>query len=148
MPLPAFTESGDLPVDIHEASLDEAVARFGTGSDRRKTLAGWLECVYETAMKTGQLARFIIFGSFVTSKSEPNDVDVFMIMDDNFDMQSLQDESRLLFADHTTAQDRFGASVFWMRRFAAFGSEREAIADWQIKRDGTRRGIVEIVVNP
>jgi hypothetical protein len=90
------------------------------------------------------LARFVVFGSFVTAKGEPNDVDVFMIMDDIFDMGSLDGESRLLFVDHGSAQDHFGASVFWMRRMAAIGGEQAAIEDWQVKRDGTERGIVEI----
>jgi hypothetical protein len=39
----------------------------------------------------------------------------------------------------------FGASVFWVRRLAALGGEEQAIAGWQIKRDGKFRGIVEIV---
>ena len=80
----------------------------------------------------------------MTDKLEPNDVDVFMIMDDNFEMGSLVGEPRLLFADHGTAQDCFGASVFWMRRMAAISGEQTAIEDWQIRRDGTERGIVEI----
>ena len=67
-----------------------------------------------------------------------------MIMDDDFDMGSLVGEPRLLFVDHGTAQHRFGASVFWIRRMAAIGGEQAAIEDWQIKRDGTERGIVEI----
>lgn len=67
-----------------------------------------------------------------------------MIMDDNFDTGSLVDESRLLFVDHGTAQDHFSASVFWMRQMAAIGGVQAAIEDWQIKRDGTERGSVEI----
>ena len=43
------------------------------------------------------------------------------------------------------AQAHFGASVFWLRRLAALGGEEQAIAGWQIKRDGTCRGIIEIV---
>jgi len=39
----------------------------------------------------------------------------------------------------------FGASVFWLRRLAALGGEEQTIAGWQIKRDGTCRGIIEIV---
>ncbi|MCH8044698.1 MAG: hypothetical protein IID44_13370 [Planctomycetes bacterium] len=144
MPLPEFTESGDLPAGVHEASLVEIVARFGTGSDRRKPLALRLERIHQIASQTGCLVRFVVFGSFVTDKPEPNDVDIFMIMDDNFDMGSLVGEPRLLFVDHGTAQDHFGASVFWMRRMAAIGGEQAAIEDWQIKRDGTERGIVEI----
>ena len=53
-------------------------------------------------------------------------------------------EPRLLFTDRGTAQDHFGASVFWMRRMAAIGGEQTTIEDWQIKRDGTERGIIEI----
>lgn len=144
MPLPEFNETGDLPTGVHGASLADAVARFGTGSDRRKLVSRRLERIYRIAAQTGHLARFVVFGSFVTAKHEPNDVDVFMIMDDNFDMGSLVGEPRLLFVDHGTAQDHFGASVFWMRRMAAIGGEQSAIEDWQIKRDGTERGIVEI----
>ena len=32
-----------------------------------------------------------------------------------------------------------------MRRLAAFGDEEKAIEDWQVKRDGGQRGIVEII---
>ena len=146
MPLPEFNEAGDLPTGVHDASLAESVARFGRGYDRRKLLARRLERIHQIASQTGHLARFVVFGSFVTDKHEPNDVDVFMIMDDNFDMGSLVGEARLLFADHGVAQDHFGCSVFWMRRMAAIGGEQAAIEDWQIKRDGTERGIVEITV--
>ena len=86
----------------------------------------------------------MVFGSFVTAKSEPKDVDVFLIMQDTFDVARLGGEARLLF-DHAGAQAHFGASVFWLRRLAALGGEEEAIAHWQIKRNGERRGIIEIV---
>jgi len=144
VPIPEFNETGDLPTGVHKASLAEAVARFAASSNRRKLLTRRLERIHQMASQTGCLARFVVFGSFVTDKDEPNDVDIFMIMNDNFDMGSLVGESRLLFADHGTAQDHFGASVFWMRRMAAIGGEQAAIEDWQIKRDGTERGIVEI----
>ena len=143
MLLPTFTETGDLPAGVHAVSLNEVADRFGIGSARRKILALRLERIYRLAAQTGHLARFVVFGSFVTEKSEPNDVDVFMVMDDDFDVGRLAGEIRRLF-DHTAAQDHFGASVFWVRRFAALGGEQTAIEDWQIKRDGTQRGIVEI----
>jgi hypothetical protein len=50
----------------------------------------------------------------------------------------------LLF-DHLGAQAHFGASVFWLRRLEMLGSEEMVIQDWQIKCDGTRRGIVELI---
>ncbi len=86
----------------------------------------------------------IVFGSFVTDKEEPNDVDVVIIMDDSFDPDQLSGEAKLVF-DHSAAQSHFGASVFWVRRFAIFGDPQTFIDDWQIKRDRRRRGIIEII---
>jgi len=85
----------------------------------------------------------VVFGSFITGKEDPNDVDIFMIMDDEFDFTALTGDARLLF-EHPAALSHFGCSVFWVRRLAAMGGEQAAIEDWQIKRDGTERGIVEI----
>jgi hypothetical protein len=90
------------------------------------------------------LARFVVFGSFVTDKSEPNDVDVFLVMADTFDCGRLEGETALLF-DHLAADVHFGASVFWVRHLAAFGGEQTMIEYWQMKRGGGQRGIVEIV---
>ena len=51
--------------------------------------------------------------------------------------------SRLLF-DHSAAQAYFGASIFWLRLLSALPNEEEAVLGWQLKRDGSRREIVEI----
>jgi hypothetical protein len=99
--------------------------------------------VYELAATTGHVKRFIVFGSFVTAKPEPNDLDVFLVMDDAFDLNQVTGEARLVF-DHAAAQAHFGASIFWLRQLAALPDEEEAVRGWQGKRDGTRRGIVEI----
>ena len=53
-------------------------------------------------------------------------------------------EARLVF-DHAAAQNLLGASVFWIRRAAALGGEQAMVKHWQIKRDGGKRGIVEII---
>ncbi len=144
MSLPHLTEVGDLPKGVHRASMAEVIDRFGKSSDRRKLLVLRLRRVYEVAAQTGHLLHFVVFGSFVTGKLEPNDVDVFMIMDDAFEYGRLGGTRRLLF-EHGCAQDHFGCSVFWVRRMAAIGGEQAAMEDWQIKRDGTERGIAEII---
>ena len=105
---------------------------------------GRLRRIYDLVFSTGHLARFVIFGSFVTAKPEPNDVDVIMLMDDEFEVSDLTGEVALLF-DHAVAQSVFGSSIFWVRRLAALGGEDEFIARWQVKRDGALRGIVEVI---
>jgi hypothetical protein len=143
VPLPPFTATGDLPVGIHSATLKETFERFGTDSPERRGLAIRLDRIYHLAVASGHLARFIVFGSFVTDKPDPNDVDIFLLMEDAFDASLLKGDQRVLF-DHAAAQAHFGASVFWLRRFAALDGEGAAIEYWQAKRGGGLRGIVEI----
>jgi hypothetical protein len=101
--LPDFSETGALPVGVHEAPLSEAIQRFGRGSLRRGLVSDRLQRVYTLARGTGHLARFVVFGSFVTATPSPNDVDVLMLMDDRFDAASVRGEAAILF-DHAAAQ--------------------------------------------
>jgi hypothetical protein len=142
--LPPFGKDGDLPPGIYRSTLRETLRRFAKGSRQRLAVTQRLERIYHVAVGTGHMARFVVFGSFVSAKREPADVDVFLLMEDKFDMGQLTGEARVLF-DHAAAQAHFGASVFWLRRLAVLGAEEQAIAGWQIKRDGTHRGIIEIV---
>ena len=139
---PAFNSEGDLPPGLHSATIEEVRRNFGETS-RRAVIAERLARIYRLAHATGHLARFIIFGSFITAKSEPRDVDIFLLMEDSFDVRNASNEARLVF-DHAVAQNSLGASVFWIRRVAAFGGEEATISYWQTKRDG-RRGIVEVI---
>ena len=140
---PPLNDVGDLPPGIHSATLTEVVERFGMTSPPCALVARRLVRIYSLLQSTGGLARFIIFGSFITAKPEPNDVDIFLLMADDFDVSKVTGETAILF-DHLAAQNYEGASIFWVRRAGALGGEQAAIEDWQIKRDGTRRGIVEV----
>lgn len=143
MAIPRFNDDGDLPVGVHVATLPETLARFGKANLARQIMGRRLQRILELAVSTGHLARFVVFGSFVTSKEEPNDVDVVMVMDEDFDGSELDDPVRLLFS-HADADSEFGASIFWACRPVAFGGEQAMIEFWQIKRDHSRHGIIEI----
>lgn len=139
MALPPLTDVGELPIGVHRAHLSEVLARFGAGSAQRQAVALRLARVNRVAGASGHLARFIV----VTVKPEPADLDVFLLMEDTFDASRLTGEARLLF-DHPAAQTWLGASVFWLRRLAALEGEGATIEQWQITRDGSLRGIIEI----
>ncbi len=144
MPLPDFTPSGDLPEGVHQATIDEVIARFGSGTSQRQTVTARLQQIYQLAQNTGKLQRLIIFGSYITAKPEPNDIDVVLIFDDDFDIMACDDETKMLL-DHQQTAETFGASIFWIRPSLLFlETLDEFIAGWQVKRDRTRRGIVEI----
>jgi hypothetical protein len=141
---PGFDGNGDLPIGIHQATLTEVLEHFATSTVQRRLLGQRLERIYKLAFSTGQVARFVVFGSFVTAKPDPGDVDIFMLMDDGFDLNDVRGEAAIVF-DNLAAHNVEGASVFWIRRVATIGGEQVAIEHWQIKRDKTLRGIVEVI---
>src|SRR5262249_36223739 len=111
MPLPAFDSRGDLPEGVHKAALDEVVARFGHGTPQRQVVTARLRRIYELVRATGKLQRFIIFGSYVIAKLELNDIDILIVVGDDFRDQDYDPEVFPMF-DHQRAQQELGASFF------------------------------------
>jgi hypothetical protein len=144
MALPEFNEFGDLPEGNHPATVAEVVARFGVGTAQRIVVTDRLRRIHALATATAHLDRLLVFGSYVSDVSEPNDVDVILVMQNDFRSQECPAESAVLF-DHARANDELGASIFWVRPDMLLGEPLEQfLAFWQTKRDGRRRGVVEI----
>lgn len=145
MPIPEFESNGDLPVGLHQATLDEVLTRFGTGTFQREAVTQILTHIYSVALATGQLERFIIYGSYITAKSNPRDVDVFLVMKEDFEPDMVHDEARLIFR-HAQAEEKLGASIFWVTQGRSFATIDFLIEGWQTTRDETFRGIVEVIL--
>ena len=145
MPLPELDRYGDLPVGVHQASLDEVIARFGHGTPQRRLVAMRLLRIYDVARGTGKLERFVSFGSYVTAKPNPNDVDIILIMRDDFREPECDEETAPVF-HHLRAQAELGASVFWTAPCGVLlETVDQFIEHWQVKRDHSRHGIVEVI---
>ena len=112
---PEFDTNGDLPVGIHQATLSEILQHFGTGTVQRYLLGQRLERIYTLANSTKKVARFIVSGSFVTATPAPGDVDIFLLMEDSFDVDQVSGEVSVIF-DH---QDR-RHKTFWEQVFSGF----------------------------
>ena len=145
MPLPEFDQFGDLPVGVHPATLAEVLERFGHSTPQRQLVTGRLRRIYQLAQNTGKLLRFVIFGSYITAKPAPNDVDLILVLQDDLTEQDYDPDMFPLF-NHLRAQETLGASLFAIRPGFVIGETvDEFIAHWQIKRDLNQRGIVEII---
>lgn len=123
--------------------MEAVLGRFGQANLARQIVGRRLRRIHKLATSTGHLSRFVVYGSFITSKEEPNDVDVVLVMDESFDNSQTTEPAKFLF-DHSRADSEFGASVFWVRRPVAFGGEQSMIEFWQTKRDLSLRGSIEI----
>ena len=144
MALPEFNSQGDLPEGLHQASLVEVLQRFGQGTEVRRQATAVLQRIHQLVTATGKLERFVIFGSYITAKPEPQDVDVVLVMKDDFSLAACDEQARTLF-DHQRAQAEVGASIFWLCPSALLrGTLEDFLLGWGTKRDLTLRGIVEV----
>jgi len=142
--LSALNENGDLPEGIHVADWSEVARLFGAGSETRQRALTKLQLLHQMASGTGKLSRFIVFGSFVSATAEPRDVDLVLVMSADFKVEDAPRECRTLFS-HSDADARYGASIFWYREGMLPESlVEEFFETWQTKRNGTKRGIVEV----
>ena len=142
--LPFFDDRGDFPAGVHVGSWLEVDERLGSSTPKRVRLMATLRHLHALASQTGHLSRFIIFGSFVTNTPEPRDLDLVLVMAEAFRLEDAPRESQTLFS-HADADARFGASVFWIREGILPTSKvAEFLGFWRTRRDGGKRGIVEV----
>jgi hypothetical protein len=78
--IPALTDTGFLPPGIYNTSLSQCLARFGAGSEKREGLGRLLSDVVNAAREYPTIKRVLIWGSFVTDKLEPNDLDYSLVV--------------------------------------------------------------------
>ncbi|HVT89400.1 MAG TPA: hypothetical protein VHD56_11150 [Tepidisphaeraceae bacterium] len=72
--IPPFDEHGYLPSGVHQATLDEVIDLFETGTEQREAQGQSLLWLAPLCQRAG-ITRLLINGSFVTTKDDPNDVD-------------------------------------------------------------------------
>lgn len=88
MPIPDFEQDGFLPIGIHDCTIEEISERFGRFqiSDRRPSLNEGL-ISYFRELRDANIGKYLIVnGSFVTSKDNPSDIDVLLVLKDDVDL--------------------------------------------------------------
>ena len=146
--IPALDQHGLLPVGIHDCTLAEAEARFGRfqESEHRPRLWADFTAFLREVKMSGIVESVWLDGSFVTSKSAPNDVDLILVVSASHDFS----------ADLTPAEYNVLSKRRVFRRFgfdmlvAGAGSERliRYVNFFQQVRfePDRRKGILRIVV--
>jgi len=71
------------------ATEAEVTFRFGSGTPRRRRLILRLRRWLELSRLTGAY-RFLVDGSFITAKEEPNDIDAVVLLSHDFEHQILK----------------------------------------------------------
>ena len=89
MSIPELNFHGLLPPGIHDCTIEEVGQQFGRfqWSDCRPNLFKRLQ-EYVHELQQSQIAEALILdGSFVTGKPNPNDIDIILVLRDDFSME-------------------------------------------------------------
>lgn len=140
-----FDQQGNLATGIHQLKADEALQHFGAGSARRAFLGGKLRELLDLARATGLVRRIYLFGSFASTKENPNDLDLLLILKPGLADTELQGAA-LDLVDHERARLRFSADVFWVREDVGSDVLRLLLGTYSIDRQKRSRGIVEVIL--
>lgn len=107
--IPPFYDGNLLPDGDHLATWGEIVERFG-GNPRRQGLCDRLIGFLRQARRCGFL-RVYLFGSFISAKDDPGDVDLLWIHEQNLDRGRLSKECSDLL-DYPMMKERVNWDMF------------------------------------
>ncbi len=79
----------------------------------------------------------------MSGKESPNDIDMLLLMADDFELENTPEECKILFS-YTTARVRFHADIFWSKAGIGENILFLWLDTYQITKDFKRRGIVEV----
>ena len=144
MILPELNTDGYLAPGIYLASLDEVLARFGAGSLARERQSNLLRLVVESARKYPTIKRALIWGSFVSAKPEPGDLDYSIVVDIRHRSVTIHPVDARFFVPFD-ANIHYGVDRGFL---VVYDYPPESCAEQLIflceDRDGKRHGILEV----
>lgn len=143
--IPDFNENGLLPPGIHLVGLEEMEERFAIfdRSDNRLRIFEQLEKFVQECRKTSIVKRVLVGGSFVTSKSEPNDFDCIVVLNHEIVGTTLRPFEYNVISRKMVRQS-FGGDLL----VALEGSDalNEYVSFFGTTRDGQEAGLVEVIL--
>jgi hypothetical protein len=97
MNLPELNVDGYLEPGIYLARLPEVLERFGTGTPAREWQGALLRLIVESARKYPTIKRVLLWGSFISAKPEPGDLDYSIVVDPRHRSVRIEPEDKRFF---------------------------------------------------
>ena len=142
--IPDLTIDGLLPEGVHACTMTEVQDRFGKfqRSERRIKLTNALGQYLAALRATGFVRRVIVDGSYVSSKEEPGDIDLIVVLDAACDFASEVRPADYNAVSRRQVRRRYGFDVM------VVPEDSEALAEkfsfFQQDRGGRRKGLLEV----
>ena len=106
-------EEGALPPGIHGCTIEECFETFGrfSRSDRRPRLTEALRRYILDARFSGIAVSVLVDGSYVTSKPEPNDIDLILVLKPDLDLAAEMSPMEYNVQSKRTVKKLYGLDV-------------------------------------
>jgi predicted nucleotidyltransferase len=125
------------------ASLQEIETRFGTSTPRRQFLFRQLQNLFNRLLVVGGVKKVFLFGSFVTGKASPNDIDLLLVMNGAFSTANVSGQDVDIF-QHDLCRIRFYADLFWVTESVGADRIEDLLDVFSRNRDGRPQPIIEV----
>lgn len=115
--IPPFNEYGCLPEGIYDCTIEEAAERFSSfqsGSQRQQLWDKFNEFIRE-AKACRLVDAMLVDGSFVTTKADPNDIDLVLVVSANHDFSADLQPSEYNVLSKRRVNRRFGFDLLVAR---------------------------------
>ena len=148
MPIPSLNQDGLLPVGIHDCTLAELKIRFGVfqSNDQRPRLFARLESFLAEVRAAGLVRSVLVDGSFVTSKPDPNDIDLVVVVLSGHDYTADLLPSQYNVLSKFRVRKRFGFDMVAVREGTAEFDDAAAFFRQVRNRPHLRKGILRLNV--
>ena len=114
MRIPAFDATGHLPTGIHDGTVEEIATRFSHFPERRSLWETLLRYVAE--LRRWPLAQELLLdGSFVTSEPAPHDIDLILVLRDDYDLSQEVSPFEYNLRSHSMVRRTYGLDAFVVR---------------------------------
>jgi hypothetical protein len=148
MPIPPLDAHGLLPVGVHDCTLEEVKARFGAfqHSDQRPQLFQKLQALVAEASAAGFARSLLIDGSFATTKPNPNDIDLALVLPRTHDVRVDLPPAQYNLVSRRRVQKRYGFDIVAVRENTSEFDEAVAFFQQVRHQPDLRKGILRLLL--
>ena len=146
MPIPPLDQNGLLPVGVHDCTLAEIKARFGSfqDSDHRPRLFETLQALIAEARAACFARSLLIDGSFVTATLAPNDIDLVLVLPLAHDVRADLPSAQYNLVSKKRVQKRYGFDMVTVRENTVEYDEAVAFFEQVRGQPAFRKGILRL----
>ncbi len=148
MAIPDLSPDGLLPEGVHECTLEEVEERFGRfqSSDRRPSLMRRLRQYHAEVAQAGVAQYLVVDGSYVTSVDAPNDIDLTVVLRDDYDPAVQVPPFRYNPRSKKYVRSNFGFDIFFAWENDASHTAMLSFFQEVKHRPGVRKGVLKVAV--